>query len=195
MKSNHVLWTVFSVVDYDALEFDVTYDGASDTYSLMAHFHRNDIEDDLPNEDADDLSKDLTDLSFTAPEETVDDDIDHDSMEILSNGHTIFLNTSADSIEEMSAKVTQIIDSGIFDGINILAMGVIFNSEGEQIGQVNWQELSINQFGPDLDDDDDDDDDDGPEEFDLASGQVKGIILEDHISDNPLHAKPVKTLQ
>ena len=85
MKSNHVLWTVFSVVDYDALEFDVTYDGASDTYSLMAHFHRNDIEDDLPNEDADDLSKDLTDLSFVAPEETVDDDdIDHDSMEILS---------------------------------------------------------------------------------------------------------------
>lgn len=66
------------------------------------------------------------------------------------SGMSLCTQISGDTIEEIHFKLSILIDSGLFDGIEIGATGIIWDQDGNEVGEIHWNDY--------IDDDDDDDD-------------------------------------
>lgn len=94
-----------------------------------------------------------------------------------NSGLTICLQLASESLEEMHVKINGLIALGLFDQLDILGIGTIWNADGDQIGEVNW-----NDYNDHL-----------PEEDEDENGVSKSSSEEK--PKDPLHHRPVKTLQ
>lgn len=93
-----------------------------------------------------------------------------------NSGMTFCLQLGADSLEEMHLRISALVALGLFDNLEISGLGTIWDSEGDQIGEVQW-----NEFVLDIDEDEDED----PE-----SAESQDDVVED-----PLHHRAPKTVQ
>lgn len=50
-------------------------------------------------------------------------------------------NLYGDSLEELSEKLETLLDLGMFDDLTVLTEGPLYDKEGNNIGEINWEEL------------------------------------------------------
>lgn len=88
-----------------------------------------------------------------------------------NSGMTMCLQLAADTLEEMHMRISALVALGMFENLEISGLGTVWDAEGEQIDEIKW-----NEFVLDIDEDDED------------------VNSEDDPED-PLHHRPVKTIQ
>ena len=66
------------------------------------------------------------------------------------SGYTLCTQINSESLEEMYERISFLIESGLFEPVDINTIGTIWNHEGDQISEVNWIEFDESMTKDDL---------------------------------------------